>query len=69
MITDFAKKGMGLAKLGTELKEKIFDAVDDFPFGLEKTKEVRLKLIKEWSFYVTHHKRAFEQTESSLCEH
>jgi len=69
VIKEFAKEGKGLAKLSTELKEKIFNEVDDFPIGLEEAKEVRLKLMEERSVYITQHKKAFEQNEFSLCEH
>jgi len=59
----------GLGKLSTELKEKIFDNVDDFPIGIDEAKQLRLKLMEERSKYVVQQKELFEANEFSLCEH
>jgi len=69
IIKDFAKSGTKLAKLSAELKEKVFDSVDDFPIGLDEAKEIRLKLMEERRHYVVSQNSAFENVSFSLCEH
>jgi hypothetical protein len=69
VVKEFNKGKTGLGKLSTELKEKVFEAVDDFPVGIEEAKRIRLQLMEERSVFVVKHKDAFEQTEFSLCEH
>jgi hypothetical protein len=69
VIRDFAKHGEGFAKLSAELKEKVFESVDDFPIGMEEAKDIRLQLMEERKRYVVHQKEEFEKTTFSLCEH
>jgi hypothetical protein len=70
---EVAKQGQGsgkaFGKLSAELKDKIFDDVDDFPIGMDEAKDIRLKLMEERSKYVADFKDAFEKLEFSLCEH
>lgn len=66
---EFLKNGSGLAKLSTELKDKVFMDVDDFPIGMDEAKEIRLKLMEERSTGVYAGEKDFERTEFSLCEH
>ncbi|KAK0109700.1 hypothetical protein ONS95_002379 [Cadophora gregata] len=61
--------GKALAKLSNEMKDKIFQGVDDFPISMETAKELRLKLMEERKKYVVAQTRAFEEREFSLCEH
>lgn len=68
-MRDFNKRGDGLAKLSNELKDKVFQSVDDFPIGMEEAKEIRLELMDERGRYAAEQKLAFEQVEFSLCEH
>jgi hypothetical protein len=69
LIRDFAKEGSGLAKPSNELRDKVFESVDDFPIGIEEATKLRLRLMDERSVFVSEHKRAFEDTVFSLCEH
>jgi hypothetical protein len=69
VVKEFNKGGKGIALLSEELKEKVFESVDEFPIGMQEAREIRLKLMEERSVYVTKHKNAFEHTEFSLCEH
>lgn len=64
-----ACSGKALGKLSTEMKDKIFQSVDDFPISMEKAKEMRLKLMEERKTYVADHDQAFMGHEFSLCEH
>jgi len=64
-----AGSGKALAKLSNEMKDKIFQSVDDFPISMETAKELRLKLMEERKMYVVKQARAFEQRDFSLCEH
>jgi hypothetical protein len=69
VIMDIAKTGKALAKLSPELKDKVFENVDDFPISVEEAKEVRLSLMEERKKYVVQNVAAFEEHEFSLCEH
>jgi hypothetical protein len=66
---DFAKSGKALAKLSPELKDKVFQNVDDFPISMEEAKDIRLMLMEERKKYVVQNVAAFEAQEFSLCEH
>ena len=65
----FAKTGEALGMLSAELKDKVYQEVDDFPIGIEEAKEIRLKLMDERKSYVTDQTRSFENNEFNLCEH
>jgi len=69
VVKDFAKSGKALGKLSPELKDKVFESVDDFPISMEEAKEIRLRLMEERKKYVVQNVRAFESHEFSLCEH
>ncbi|KAH7336297.1 hypothetical protein BKA65DRAFT_458937 [Rhexocercosporidium sp. MPI-PUGE-AT-0058] len=64
-----AGSGKALAKLSAEMKDKIFQGVDDFPISMETAKELRLKLMEERKTYVTTLNRTFRRNDFSLCEH
>jgi hypothetical protein len=70
IIKQMEKSGKGFAKLSSELRDMIFEDVEEFPIGMEEAKEVRLKLMDERKAYVTTHtETAFEGNTFSLCEH
>ena len=58
-----------LDRLPLELRDAVFDGVDDFPFSLHEAKHLRLKLMDERKAFVLRHDEAFEGSEFSLCEH
>ncbi|KAF8993778.1 hypothetical protein BDQ17DRAFT_1367889 [Cyathus striatus] len=61
--------GKALEKLPAELRNQVVQDVE-FPYGLEKAKELRLELMEERkSFVVEHNQSVFEAAEFSLCEH
>jgi len=62
-------KGHANTMSSRELKDKVFEDVEDFPISIEKAKELRLQLMAERSKYVKYQKDAFEETTFSLCEH
>lgn len=62
-------KEMALGKLSTELKDMIFEQVDDFPISMEEAKELRLQLMAERSIFVSTNDDAFEERTFNLCEH
>lgn len=64
-----ADSGKALAKLSRELKDKVFESVDDFPISMETAKELRLKLMEERKQYGLNQASVFERNEFSLCEH
>lgn len=64
-----AGTGKALGKLSNEIKDKVFQEVEDFPISIETAKELRLKLMEERSSYVTNQVSAFEKNTFSLCEH
>jgi hypothetical protein len=61
--------GKAMGKLSTELKDKVFGDVEDFPIGMDEAKELRLKLMEERKEYAIAGGRAFEKKVFSLCEH
>jgi hypothetical protein len=69
VLKEANETGQGLSKLSTELTDMVFEAVDDFPIGLEEAKKIRLELMKERSQYVTTQQNVFEQHSFDLCEH
>lgn len=59
-----------LAKLPLELKDKVIEEVGDFPFTLERAKELREVLMAERKEYVmVYQTENFESVTISLCEH
>ncbi|KAG4439283.1 hypothetical protein IFR05_005216 [Cadophora sp. M221] len=64
-----AGSGKALAKLSAEMKDKIFQGVDDFPISMETAKELRLKLMEERKVYAVNQNGSFERNDFSLCEH
>lgn len=69
VVRTFAQSGTKLSKLSTELKQKVFEGVDDFPIGIEEAKEIRKQLMEERKRYVVDQKTNFEMDSFSLCEH
>lgn len=65
----FSSSEVGLSKLSNELKDKVFEEVEDFPIGMDEAKEIRLKLMDERKGFVLNHGAAFERNIFSLCEH
>lgn len=55
--------------LSRELKDKIFEDVEDFPISMEEAKSLRLELMEERSYYSTTQGQTFEEKSFSLCEH
>ncbi len=56
-------------QLATELQEKVFEGVDDFPVGMDEAKEIRLKLMDERREFVALQNEGFHSVTFSLCEH
>jgi hypothetical protein len=52
-----------------ELKDKVFESVDDFPISMDEAKKLRLELMQERKNYVSEQLKNFEEIEFSLCEH
>jgi hypothetical protein len=52
-----------------ELKDKVFESVDDFPISMDEAKKLRLELIHERKNYVSEQSRNFQKIRFSLCEH
>lgn len=67
--TQTASSGKALGKLSAELKEKVFQEVEDFPMSMERAKELRLKLMEERKAYVVDQGHKFAYNTFSLCEH
>jgi hypothetical protein len=65
----FANSGEAMGQLSAELKEKVFEDVEDFPIGMEEAKAIRLQLMDERKSYVTEQGWNFEKRTFSLCEH
>ncbi|KAF8797381.1 hypothetical protein BYT27DRAFT_7125785 [Phlegmacium glaucopus] len=62
--------GTGLDRLPVELQDAVFNGVtDDFPFGLDEAKDLRLELMDERKIFSIKQDGAFQGTEFSLCEH
>ncbi|KAM6491104.1 Protein of unknown function (DUF4246) domain containing protein [Amanita muscaria] len=58
-----------LGKLPLELKDNVYEMVEDFPISMEKAKEVRLELMDERKEFVIKPDDYFNYTTFSLCEH
>jgi len=58
-----------LGELSEEVKEMVFEGVEEWPIGLEEAKMAREKLMEERSVFVGVHEEAFESTTFNLCEH
>ncbi len=63
------ESGTGLKKLSMEMKDKVFENVEDFPISMDEAKEVRLKLMDERREYGVQYNESFVQNVFSLCEH
>lgn len=65
--------GMGtglLDRLPVELKDEVYKGVtDDFPFGLDEVKDLRLELMAERKRFAVKQDGTFKGLEFSLCEH
>ncbi|KAG5634945.1 hypothetical protein H0H81_000256 [Sphagnurus paluster] len=59
----------GLAGLPLEIKDQVFNGVDDFPISLEEAKQIRLELMEERKTFVAANSEAFMHQTFSLCEH
>jgi hypothetical protein len=55
--------------LSRELKDKIFEDVDEFPISMAEAKDLRLELMEERKHYSVRNMEAFLDTTFSLCEH
>lgn len=71
ILHDFggAKPGKTFGKLSQELRDQVFDGVEDFPIGMDEAKEIRLRLMEERKRYVAVSQNNFESNVFSLCEH
>ena len=58
-----------MGELSEEVKEMVFEGVEEWPIGLEEAKMAREKLMEERSVFVGVHEEAFESTTFNLCEH
>ncbi|KAM6491139.1 Protein of unknown function (DUF4246) domain containing protein [Amanita muscaria] len=58
-----------LGKLPLELKDNVYEMVEDFPISMEKAKQVRLGLMDERKEFVVKQNDCFNYTIFSLCEH
>jgi hypothetical protein len=59
-----------LEKLPLELRDQVFEGVEEFPITLDEAKEIRLELMEERKNFVLDHIRTVNQmNEFSLCEH
>ncbi|KAJ2936892.1 hypothetical protein H1R20_g204, partial [Candolleomyces eurysporus] len=59
-----------LGKLPLELRDQVFEGVEDFPITLDEAKEIRLELMEERKNFVLDHIRTVNRmNEFSLCEH
>lgn len=67
--TDFAGTEKALGKLSNELKNKVFEGVDDFPIGMEEAKEIRLRLMDERKIYGREAGQNFLKNFFNLREH
>jgi hypothetical protein len=64
-----ADQTMGIGGLSWELKNHVFENVEDFPISLEEAKALRLELMEERKHYLTQIGEVFMAHEFSLCEH
>ncbi|KAG5652503.1 hypothetical protein H0H81_004816 [Sphagnurus paluster] len=58
--------GKGLAGLPQEIKDQIFNDVDDFPISVEEAKEFRLELMEERRKFAALQRDVFKEHEFSL---
>ncbi|KAJ2912992.1 hypothetical protein MD484_g7417, partial [Candolleomyces efflorescens] len=59
-----------LGKLPLELRDQVFEGVEEFPITLDDAKNIRLELMEERKRFVLNHTSAVNQmNEFSLCEH
>jgi hypothetical protein len=58
-----------LGTLPLELKDNVYEMVEDFPISMEEAKEVRLELMDERKEFVVKQDDYFNYTVFSLCEH
>ena len=68
MVRKLSKDGTDLCKLSTELRDKVFEGVEDFPIGMDEAKTIRLELMKERSIHGQQQNAAFEAPVFHLCE-
>lgn len=61
--------GKAMGGLSRELKDKIFEDVDDFPISMDEAKSLRLELMEERSHFSKRQGQAFVERTFSLCEH
>lgn len=57
------------AMLPREVRDLVFEGVDEFPIGLEEAKEIRLDLMEERKAFVLDLAAELEEATFSLCEH
>ena len=58
-----------LKKLPRELKDRVFDEVQDFPLSTEQAKLVREELMEERKAQLKEHEESWREIEYSFCEH
>ncbi|EDR09860.1 uncharacterized protein LACBIDRAFT_318108 [Laccaria bicolor S238N-H82] len=59
-----------IGDLPRELQDQVFQQVDEFPFGMQEAKELRLELMEERKQFVVHAENVFKNQQTfSLCEH
>ena len=59
-----------IGDLPRELQDQVFQKVEEFPFGMQEAKELRLELMEERKQFVVDAGDVFENRQSfSLCEH
>lgn len=63
------QQGGTLPSLPAELRNHVFEDVDDFPIGLDEAKALRLELMEERKSYVKLQDEIFQEEQFSLCEH
>ncbi|KAG2003632.1 hypothetical protein CC2G_004221 [Coprinopsis cinerea AmutBmut pab1-1] len=60
----------GLARLPVEIRDYVYDQVDEFPISLVEAKKLREELMEERKRFVLNHENALDNVISfSLCEH
>ena len=65
-----ASSAKGLDKLPVELRDQVYDGIEDFPISLKEAKELREELMAERTNFVRVYKQHVHRMNAfSLCEH
>lgn len=60
----------GLDKLPVELKDRVYEEIEEFPITLREAKELRDELMEERKYFIREHAKAVQEYNAfSLCEH